>query len=64
MSLDKPQLLVGLAADLGEHIRRVGIAEPVGLIGRLRRTKRFLRRTAVWGVFRAAGATAMSLEWR
>jgi len=32
VSLDKPQLLVGLAADLGEHIRRVGIAEPFGLI--------------------------------
>ena len=32
MSIDKPQLLVSLAADLGEHIRRVGIAEPCGLI--------------------------------
>src|SRR6266849_9414629 len=37
VSLDKPQLLVGLAADLGEHIRRVGIAEPFGLIDCLAR---------------------------
>ncbi len=37
MSLDEPQLLVGLTADLGEHIRRVGIAEPCGLIDRLSR---------------------------
>jgi CelD/BcsL family acetyltransferase involved in cellulose biosynthesis len=36
----------------------------VGLIGRLRRTRRFLRRTAVWGVFRAAGVMAMSVAWR
>jgi hypothetical protein len=37
VSLDQPQLLVGLAADLGEHIRRVGIAEPFGLIDCLAR---------------------------
>src|SRR5690349_15379419 len=32
VSLDKPQLFVSLAADLGEHIRRVSVAEPFGLI--------------------------------
>jgi CelD/BcsL family acetyltransferase involved in cellulose biosynthesis len=36
----------------------------VGLIGRLRRTRRFLRRTPVWGAFRAAGLLALSIEWR
>ena len=35
MSLDKPQLLVGFAADLGEHIRRVGIPELCGFVDRL-----------------------------
>src|SRR6202035_844070 len=35
--LDEPQLLVGLAADLREDVRRVGIAEPCGLVDRFTR---------------------------
>src|ERR1700730_143902 len=35
--LDEPQLLVGLAADLREDVRRVGIAEPCGLVNRFTR---------------------------
>src|SRR5260370_14813250 len=37
MRLDKPQLLVGLAADLREYVRRIGIAEPCVVVDRLAR---------------------------
>ena len=35
MSLDQPQLLVGFPADLGEHVRCVGIPELCGFVDRL-----------------------------
>jgi CelD/BcsL family acetyltransferase involved in cellulose biosynthesis len=58
--------LPNLSSKMFEYLAAATIRGRIvtAVVGALRRTRRFLRSTAVWRVFCRAGLMAMSIEWR